>query len=377
VPRLRRQAVWQPPALDEPKLPVRPDYTDDLLSILSAPTVASKEWVIRQYDHEVQGGSVVKPLVGVESDGPSDAAVLTPIRGSRKGIILSCGICPRYSDIDPYHMAANAIDEALRQVIAVGGSLERTAILDNFCWGNTDKPDRLGGLVRAARACYDIARVYGTPFISGKDSLNNEFQSDGTTVVIPGTLLISAISVMDDVGLALTMDLKAAGNLLYVVGATRNELGGGQFYALRNKLGRNVPVVDPIAGKAIFDCLSAATKSRLVRSCHDVSDGGLAVAIAEMAFAGGFGVEAALDAAAGGQSLSIPAVLFSESPSRFVVEVEHEKAARFEAALKGVPFACVGRVTDGTKVTISCRGKQVIQSTTAALKAAWKATLAF
>jgi phosphoribosylformylglycinamidine synthase len=377
VPRLERTATWKPPKLEEPVIEPKRDYTADLVALLSTPTISSKEWVIRQYDHEVQGTSAVKPLVGAKNDGPSDAAVLTPVLGSRRGIILSCGLNPRYSDIDPYHMAANAIDEALRQVIAVGGSLERTAILDNFCWGNTDKPDRLGGLVRAARACYDIAKVYETPFISGKDSLNNEFRACGLTVAIPGTLLISAISVMEDVTRAVTMDFKRAGDRIYVVGNTRDELGGSQFYALAGKTGRNVPVVDPLAGKDIFSALSGATKAGLVRACHDISDGGLAVAAAEMAFAGCLGAEIALDTVPAKSSLRAQALLFSETPSRFIVEVSPENAAAFEDALKGLPAACVGTVTAGTALTLTHEGEQVIGAAIDDLRAAWKLTLAY
>jgi phosphoribosylformylglycinamidine synthase len=372
VPRLHRSAVWTPPALTEPRIEKKEDYTGDVLTILATPTVGSKEWVIRQYDHEVQGASAVKPLVGVANDGPSDAAVFTPVLGGKRAVN------PSYSDIDPYHMAANAIDEALRQVIAVGGTLDRTAILDNFCWGNTDKPDRLGGLVRAAKACYDVARVYETPFISGKDSLNNEFQANGTTVVIPGTLLVSAISVLEDVTLAVTMDLKAPGNYLYVVGKTGDELGGSQYYKAHGYLGKNAPVVDPVAGKASFDALSRATRQRLVRACHDCSEGGLAVAIVEMAFAGGLGVEVALDAApTKGGELTAHAMLFSESASRFVVEVEPGNAPAFEKALAGTAFARIGTVAKGTGVKIVFDGKPVITGEVDKFKAAWQRPLAF
>lgn len=377
VPRLERTASWKPPRLEEPAIEPKGDYTADLLALLATPTIASKEWVIRQYDHEVQGASAVKPLVGARNDGPSDAAVLAPILGSRRGVVLSCGLNPRYSDIDPYHMAANAIDEALRQVIAVGGTLEKTAILDNFCWGNTDKPDRLGGLVRAARACYDVAKVYETPFISGKDSLNNEFQSGGLTVAIPGTLLVSAISVMDDVTKAVTMDFKKAGNRIYVVGGTRDELGGSQYYALMGKTGRNVPVVDPLAGKSVFTALSRAIGQGLVRACHDISDGGLAVTVAEMAFAGGLGAEIALDTVPSKSSLPAHVILFAESPSRFVVEVAPHHVAAFDEAIKGLPAASVGTVTAGATLTLTHTGAQVVSASVEDLRTAWKKTLAY
>ena len=169
-------------------------YTDDLLRILASPNVASKEWIVRQYDHEVQGGSVVKPFVGAANDGPSDAAVMRPVLGSRRGVVIACGMNPRYGDFDTYHMAASAIDEAVRNCVAVGADPRRIAILDNFCWGDCERPETLGCLVRAAIACHDVAIALGTPFISGKDSLNNEFSytdADGQrrTIAIPPSLL--------------------------------------------------------------------------------------------------------------------------------------------------------------------------------------------
>ena len=267
LPRITKKAIWKSPQHREPKavetaglnpcssLP-HSEITENLCKILGSPNVASKEWVIRQYDHEVQGGIVVKPLVGIENDGPSDACIATPVLGSRRGVIVANGINPRYADIDPYHSAASAIDEALRNVIAVGGNLEHTALLDNFSWGNPDKPDRLGGLVRAAKACYDIAVAYGTPFISGKDSLYNEYHdtTTGEQLAIPPTLLISAICVMPDVSKAVTMDAKSPGDLVYLVGETYPELGGSHYYALHSFIGNDVPKVRPNEGKRVDDC---------------------------------------------------------------------------------------------------------------------------
>ena len=216
LPRHTKKAVWDPPQHPEPALGQvnSTQLTENLCRILASPNVASKEWVIRQYDHEVQGGLVLKPLVGRENDGPGDACITTPVLGSPKGVIVANGINPKYGDIDPYDSAAAAIDEALRNIIAVGGNLEQTALLDNFSWGNPDKHDRLGGLVRSARACYDIAVAYGTPFISGKDSLYNEYRdtTTGEQLAIPPTLLISAVCVMPDVGKAVSMDVKSPGN---------------------------------------------------------------------------------------------------------------------------------------------------------------------
>ncbi len=375
-PRPLRNAVWERPAHEEPVLPEKDKFGKDLKKILGAYNVCSKEWIIRQYDHEVQGGCVLKPLVGVHNDGPGDAAVITPVLGSPKGIIIACGLNPKYSDIDPYHMAASAIDEAIRQVIAVGGSLERLALLDNFSWGNTDKPDRLGGLVRASLACYDVASAYGTPFISGKDSLNNEFRTDTGTIAIPSCLLVSALGVIDDVSRVISMDLKKAGGIIYIVGLTRDELGGSHYYHIHGYIGNNVPRVDVELGRKVFEQLAACIGAGLVRSCHDLSEGGVAVAAAEMAFAGNLGIELDLAEMPAEDSLRDEALLFSESNSRFLVEVAPERASDFETALEGVPFARVGEVLgEPTLVIRGQGGKLVVEENIWSLKEAWQAPL--
>jgi len=377
VPRLERRAVWAEPTCSEPELPEKEDYGDDLKRILGSWNVCSKEWVIRQYDHEVQGASVLKPLVGVENDGPGDACIIAPVFGSTRGLIVSNGMNPKYGLIDPYPMAASAIDEALRNLLAVGGDLDRVALLDNFSWGNPDKPDRLGGLVRAARACYDVAKAYGTPFVSGKDSLNNEYQVDGGTIAIPPSLLISAVGVMPDVTKAVSMDAKAAGNAVYVVGLTKNELGGSHYYDLHGELGRNVPEVDPELGLAVFRALASATAAGLVRACHDCSEGGIAVATAEMAFAGGLGMHLDLGRVPGTEDARRDdTLLFSESNSRFLVEVEPAAVRAFEAAMTGVPFAPLGVVTDdGAFKAKGLNGDAVIDERIGDLKEAWQAPL--
>jgi phosphoribosylformylglycinamidine synthase len=286
---------------------------------------------------------------------------------------------PKYSDIDPYHMAASGIDEALRNQVAVGGSLEQVALLDNFSWGNTNKPDRLGALVRAARACCDVAKVFGTPFISGKDSLNNEYQAGGRTIVIPHTLLISALGVIEDVTKCVTMDFKAPGNLVYLIGLTKPELGGSHYYALSGEIGNSVPRVDTPAAKQTFEALSGATQTGLVKSCHDLSEGGLAVALAEMAFAGEVGAKVGLAAAPyEGDAKRDDYILFSESNSRFLVEVEPANKGAFEKALKGVTFAEIGKTNQSDDLKITGLGGEVIVSEKLAdLKAAWKEPLAW
>src|SRR5205807_8120493 len=253
--------------------------------------VCSKEWIIRQYDHEVQGGSVIKPLVGIANDGPSDASVITPVLGSWRGLASGCGINPNLGDLDPYAMAAHAIDEAVRNVVAVGADPKRIALLDNFCWGNTERPEVLGSLVRAAEACRDVALAYRMPFISGKDSLNNEFHAKGRHIVIPPTLLISAMGIVPDVRRCVTMDLKEPGNVLLLLGTTRDELGGSHFHLVTERECGTVPTVDRDLAPRIFAKVHEAIRRGLVRSCHDLSEGGLAVALAEMAFAGGVGAD--------------------------------------------------------------------------------------
>jgi phosphoribosylformylglycinamidine synthase len=344
--------------------------------------VRSKEDVVRRYDHEVQGGTVIKPFVGVEDDGPSDAAVLRPLEvaDSWPGLAVGCGFNPAYGTIDPYAMAIAAIDEAVRNVVAVGADPERIAILDNFCWGNPLLPDRMGDLVRACKGCYDGALHYGTPFISGKDSLNNEF-TDGETgqqVAIPPSLLISALGIVPDVRQTCTMDLKAAGDLVYLVGETRKELGGSFYYRLHGLVGNSVPGIAQ-AGPATARALHRAIGAGLVRACHDCSEGGLAVALGEMALAGGLGLEVALAdiPVADDHGREPDWLLFSESNGRYVVEVPPEAAAAFEVQMSQVPCARIGRVVETPSLTVAnCQGHETLFSLPlATIKEAWRGHL--
>ncbi|MCL0057681.1 phosphoribosylformylglycinamidine synthase subunit PurL [Dehalococcoidales bacterium] len=373
-PQVRREAVWEQPRYKEPDFVQPPDLGEALVQILGSWNVCSKEWVIRQYDHEVQGSSVLKPLVGRDNDGPGDAAIIRPLLDSEMGVIVANGINPKYGEIDPYWMAASAIDEALRQIIAVGGSLRKVALLDNFSWGNTSRPEMLGALVRAAQACYDMAIVYETPFISGKDSLNNEFEFDGKTISIPHTLLISAISVMEDVNRAVSMDFKKAGDLIYIVGTTQNELGGSEYFRSRGFIGNGVPKVNPHIGRELMERLSAATRKGLVRACHDCSEGGIGVAIAEMAFAGGLGATISLKSIPLGEPIDRDDfILFSESNSRFLVEVAPEDKDEFEEIMSGISLAAIGQVTDSELLEIyGLSGSQILAKSIGELKEAWQ-----
>jgi phosphoribosylformylglycinamidine synthase len=310
---------------------------------------------------------------------------------------------PRYGDHDTYHMAASAIDEALRNCVAVGANPARIAILDNFCWAGTERPEELGSLVRAALACRDLATALGTPFISGKDSLNNEFHytsdsGETRTISIPPSLLISALGQIDDVAQAVTMDLKEAGNVLYQIGLTKDELGGSHYCLVESLTGGHVPQVDPIAAKQTFAALHAAIHAGLVRSCHDLSEGGLAVTIAEMAFAGGLGArihladvprDVDLDTAVVNENSAATAalkLLFSESNTRFLCEVPRDSAKKFETVLVGVPCSKIGEVTNTDRLEISgisassaeqaaTENPLVINAPLAQLKQDWQAPL--
>ena len=306
----------------------------------------------------MQGGSAVKPLVGAENDGPGDAAVVRPRVDGHRGLVISCGMNPHYGDFDTYHMATSAIDEAVRNAVAVGADPEKIAILDNFCWGYTDRAETLGSLVRAAIGCQDLAVALGTPFISGKDSLNNEFSFDDqngerNTISIPPSLLISAMGQIDDVSKSVTMDAKEQGNVLLQVGETKDELGGSHLALHLGLTGGSVPRVDPERAKSTFKTIHQAIQSGLVRSCHDLSEGGLATAAAEMAIAGRLGVELDLENL-GTQALDDLVLLYSESNTRFLVEASPENADELEKlfADENLPISRIGTVTGSPRICI-------------------------
>lgn len=368
-PRVVRTAEYKPASFEEPQFPEPKSLNETLLELLSSPNIASKESVIRTYDHEVKGNTVLKPLQG-EYAGPNDAAVIKPLENSWKGISISCGMNPNYGKIDAYWMAASAIDEAIRNNVAVGG--RRIALLDNFTWGNPEKPKRLGSLVRACEACYDFATAFETPFISGKDSLYNESPLGPVTP----TLLITALGVVPDIRLAVSMDVKASNDLIYIVGRTFYELGGSEYYKLKGFLGKNVPKVRPYHAKKIFDAITKAIDLGLIKACHDLSEGGLAVAVAEMAFAGGYGIELDLRKVPCEPLNRNDFVLFSESNSRFLIEVSEKAREDFENLMDGKVYAEIGKVTKTPRLCINGLNHEVIVDVSLnELLTSWKQTL--
>lgn len=377
MPPRTLESVWVPIESEgQATLPPDTDLAQLLLRALADPNVASKEAIVRRYDHEVQGRTVGKPFVGPHDLGPADAAVLRPVPDSWRGVAVGCGVNPWYGELDPYAMALLAVDEAMRNVVAVGADPGRTALLDNFCWGDPTLPDRLGGLVRAARGCHDAAVACRVPFISGKDSLFNEYkEADGTSRAIPGTLLISAIGIVPDVLQTAAMFLAEPGDDLYLVGPTGADLGGTLAMRLTGQRGVSAPSWHGSLARRIFNAIHRALRAGLVRACHDLSEGGLAVAAAEMALASEVGLELDLREAPAATELPDSTVLFAESPSRFIVEVAPADAPAFAQLMRGVPHARIGRVLGTPHFRVS-GANTTLDLDVARLRASWWSTLA-
>jgi phosphoribosylformylglycinamidine synthase len=374
------EAELKVPKLTEPGPVMKTDLEEDTLALLSRPNTCSKEYIIRQYDHEVQGSSVIKPLCGKCADGPSDAGVIAPILGRKEGLVISNGICARYSDLDAYQMAANAMDEAVRNYVAAGGSLERLSALDNFCWcdpvqspDNSDGRHKLAQLVLSCQGLYDACLAYGVPLISGKDSMKNDYKHGKWKISVPPTLLVSAIGKIEDVSRAMTSDFKGEGDAIYVLGETKNELGGSEFYSMKGELGANVPKVDFKRNFALYRRLQSAIEKGLLASCHDCSEGGLAIALAECCIAGRLGAEVELGAHAG--KLLAHQVLFSESAGRFVVSVKKKDEKAFARLMRGVNSCRLGSVSAFENLEISLHGEKLLALPVGKMRGAWQKTM--
>jgi phosphoribosylformylglycinamidine synthase II len=390
VPQKVLGSTYRPPDLFEPDFTEPSDPAEILFAMISRLNLCSKEYVVRQFDHEVQGGSVVKPLVGLYQDTHSDAAVLRPLFECSQGIALSHGVYPTYGDIDPYWMAACGIDTAIRNVIAVGAHPERIALLDNFCWSSSDEPYRLGQLKRAVKACYDIAIPYRTPFISGKDSMFNDFKGydENNTplkISVPPTLLISSLGIVDDVRTCVSLEAKIPGHVVFLVGLTRDELGGSEYYALMGErlkgmpfLGMHVPSVEPEEFVKAYRQMHQAIREGLVASCASVGMGGLAHALCRTALGGDLGLEVdlshVLTDSRGG--LRADKILYSESQGRLLVTVSQKDATRFASLFKGLPLGRIGRVTGQRDLMIRSTGAQeYLRAGIDTLRHAYKKTL--
>jgi phosphoribosylformylglycinamidine synthase II len=357
---------------NEPNIKEPDDYASTLISMMGRLNICSREFIAVQYDHEVQGGAVLKPL-----QGPgrlyAEATITKPVLTSPRGVVLSQGLAPRYSRIDTHAMAAWSLDMAVRNAVAAGVDFNHLALLDNFCWCSSDEPERLGQLKRASEAIYDLAVLYGTPFISGKDSMFNDFKgfdASGKPVKIsaPPTLLISSIGVIPDIEQSISHVPKAVGDLVYLLGETKDELGASEYYDRLGHLGNNVPVVNGPANQKLYKAYSRAARKNLIASALGVNYGGLAVALAKKAIAGQMGLDIHLK----DLSIRTDRFLFSESPGRILVTVAPDQKKAFEKAFDGqTSLTLLGHVAYSQKLNIS----GVLQTDIHALDEAYKAPL--
>ncbi len=389
-PRMILEARWQPPQIPSPKMPRKGSRNRKLVDLLGALNVCSKEFKSRQYDGEVKGLSIVKPFVGVNSDVPSDATIMLVEHGCREGIVMAEGINPFYSDLDTYHMMASVIDEAVRRIISVGGRLEQIAGLDNFCWPDPvlsektpDGPYKMAQLVRANKALYDVTTGFKVPAISGKDSMKNDSVRGGRKISIPPTVLFSTIGKMEDIGRAVTMFFKRAGDSIYVIGLTKNELGGSEFFRQLAReqgtpaaYGGNVPQLDIRDALAIYRAMNEATSRELLRSSHTPTLGGLAVAFALPCIGGSLGAEINLSLLDCEGVFDDDTKLFSESNSRFVITCAPKDESEVEAIFLDLPCKRVGTVLAEKRLRINGnKGRRLVDADVKALRRAFKETL--
>ncbi|TAL37078.1 MAG: phosphoribosylformylglycinamidine synthase [Spirochaetes bacterium] len=348
-------------------LPEPPDYARLFVEMTGTLNTAGFEFISTQYDHEVQAGSVIKPLQGKGRVNGS-ATVVRPVLDSMKGVVLSQGLYPSYSELDPYLMAACSIDTAIRNAVAAGGTLERMALLDNFCWCDSDNPARLSQLKDAARACYDYAIAYGAPFISGKDSMYNDFKGYDekfapVKISVPPTLLISSFGVVPDVRACQTMDFKIAGDALYVLGVTRDETAGSEYAMLAGRRAGGtlfrgtVPGVDAASFAALYRAYTAVLRAGLIASGISLERGGFGVALARSAMAGMLGARVELTRLPAEGSPRADTLLYAESQGRMLVSVDPARAAEFETAMTGFPCARIGEVTEAPVIEIGQAGR--------------------
>jgi phosphoribosylformylglycinamidine synthase II len=396
-PDLDLPAAWEPRRFDEPRGPAPADLAATLLAMLSRLNLCSGEEKARHYDHEVKGLTVVKPWIGAGADVPAEATVFLLRHGGTRGYVLSEGINPFYSDIDTYAMARSVLDEAVRKQLCAGARLDRIAALDNFCWpdpvlspGTPDGAYKMAQLVRACRGLYDLTRAYGTPLVSGKDSMKNDSTMGGVKISVPPTLLVSAIGQIDEATEALTLDVKREGDVVFLLGRTRDETGGSEYFRLRGELdglraapggpapyvGNQVPSVDERETIPLYRALESAVRRHLVRSAATPAKGGLALALARSVMAGELGMDINLDAVTDLAALPADVALFSESNGRFIVTVASGDAAAFAACFDGLPCRAIGAVTATKRLRVTVGGTLRIDCEIGAMKSAYKETLA-
>lgn len=387
VPQKKMIAEWQVPKFQEPENIKVEDYNEVLLQFLSSINISSRENIIRKYDHEVKGKSIIKPLMGEQGTSPQDAAVMRLEHDSFEGIAVSNGIMPKFGDIDAYEMSCGAFDEAVRQIIAVGGTLPNMKKNDDIFWTvndnfsvpdslyhaekNPDGKEKLAKLVQMCEALYDMSTFYDIPMTSGKDSMKNDFKAEGVKISVPPTIVYSMASKIKDVRNTITSDFKAAGDLIYQVGTTYNELGASEFYKLYNELGANVPKVRTEEAKDTYLKMMKANKQELISSAHDISDGGMLTALAECVIGTDFGAKVTLNNL---EEHSTNTKLFAESHSRFIVSIKPENKNAFENVFKEKAYF-LGDVADSKKLIVEENKEVIVNEEVEVLKSAWRTKL--
>ncbi len=369
------------PEFDDPE-----NATEHFTEMVKRLNTASFEFISTQYDHEVQGNSVIKPLQG-RGKVNGNATVIRPVMNSKKGVVLSQGLYPSYSDIDTYWMAACSIDTAIRNAVATGCDMDKLALLDNFCWCDSTNPYRLGQLKEAARACYDFAVAYKTPFISGKDSMFNDFKGydenfNEVFISVPPTLLISSIGVVSDISYCQTLDFKKPGDLIYILGVTNDELGGSEYLAYMGEklsgqkyIGTTVPEVDAERNIKIYTIIEKALRSDIIASSISIERGGIALALAKSSMGGLLGASIDLSKLPQNDITRNDTLLYSESQGRILVSIAPEHKGLFEKLCIDIPFAQIGHVTDDALIRITgIAGNIIVSASVFDIHAAYKST---
>ncbi|MDR1777055.1 MAG: phosphoribosylformylglycinamidine synthase [Desulfovibrio sp.] len=382
VPQMELEAAWPARDIQDIRIDAASVCESGFLKrMLGRLNICSKEYIVRQYDHEVRGGSVIKPLVGLMGDGPSDAAVLRPLLESDAGIVVSHGICPKFSDYDTYWMMANAVDEAVRNAVAVGANPDALAGVDNFCWcdpvaseKNPDGQYKLAQLVRACKALRHFCLAYGVPCVSGKDSMKNDYVGGGERISIPPTVLFTVLGVIGNVTRAQSSDFKRAGDQIYMFGGVWRDMAGSEAASELGIVGGRLPHVDAAAALLRYRTVYGLMSQRAVAACHDCSDGGFAVALAEMCIGGRLGARVDVDALPVMEPMSRAELLYSESASRLIVSVRADLAPALDM-LQGQLCRRVGEVTGDGLLTLASGSSVIMQESVENLTRAFKQTL--
>ncbi len=369
APRREMISKWMRP--ESCRIPaLEGDCGGMLRELLGDFAICSRAQIIREYDHEVQGNTILKPLAGARGDAPQDGSVIE-VDGSASAMALGLSILPEWGKTDPYRMGLAVVDECVRQLVIVGADPKRIGLLDNFCVGNPEDPKELGALVETTKGIAKAAEAFGAPFISGKDSFYNYFVTDEGPVSIPTTILLSGVGIVGEIGHVTGSSLRSSSSVLFLLGQEMAPLGGSVIARCKRLTGAEVPDTDCAANFTLYEAFAAARTAGLVLSAHDVSEGGLGVALAEAGFSLSAGIEVELPV----EHEAAP-FLYHEGTGRIVVEVAADKAEEFAATFAGLPLRRLGQTTaDHTRLVVHHRGEAVVEEDLAALKSLWKEPL--